>query len=285
MSSRSRPASTLFALAFLLLLARRAEAFGPPTHSEPALNTPPSALEAIRVDEKLGAPIPLDTELIDESGQRVTLRQMMSPDRPTVLSLAYFRCPQLCSLVLKGLVKSLSETQLELGKDYHSITLSIDPSDTPEEASKWRARYLQQLGQPGQAPWRFLTGTQEQVKKVADAVGFGYAYDKSTDQYAHAAVVMVLSPQGTVSRYLYGVDFPAMDMRLAINEAAQGKAGITLERVMLSCFKYDPATRRYGFYVFGFLRMWWLVGIGMAATLAVLIRRNARQRSASGNGA
>lgn len=285
MSSQSRLASSLFALALLLLLTRRAEAFGPPTHSEPALNTPPSALEAVRVDEKLGEPLPLDTELIDERGQRVTLRQMLSPDRPTVLSLAYFRCPQLCSLVLKGLAKSMSETQLELGKDYHSLTLSIDPRDTPEEASKWRARYLQQLGQSEQAPWRFLTGTQEQVKKVADAVGFGYAYDKSSGQYAHAAVVMVLSPQGTVSRYLYGVDFPAMDMRLAIMEAARGKVGITLERVMLSCFKYDPATRRYGFYVFGFLRMWWFVGIGMVAILAVLIRRNVRHRPASGSGA
>jgi len=248
------------------------------------MNTPPSALEAADISEKLGEPIPLDTELLDERGQRVTLGQVLSPDRPTILTLAYFRCPMLCSLVLKGLAKGLRETPLQLGKDYDVLTLSIDPRDTAEAATKWRARYLQEMGQPEQAPWRFLTGSEAQVRKVANAVGFGYMYDKSSDQYAHAAAAMVLTPGGGVSRYLYGVDFPSMDMRLAILEAAQGKVGTTLERVILSCFKYDPATRRYGFYVFGFLRLWWLVGLLMVALLAVLIRRTLRRHASESGG-
>jgi protein SCO1 len=202
-----------------------------------------------------------------------------------VLTLAYFRCPMLCSLVLKGITKSMSESRLSLGEDYEALTVSIDPRDTPETASQWRKRYLDQLGRPGTAPWHYLTGPEAQVRKLADAVGFGYAYDAATDQYAHSAVALVISPKGTVSRYLYGVDFAAMDLRLALLEAAQGKVGISLEKVILSCFKYDPATRRYGFYVFGFLRIWWLVGFAMAAMLAVLIRRNSRRPPPPGDGA
>ncbi|MCI0573696.1 MAG: SCO family protein [Myxococcaceae bacterium] len=229
--------------------------------------TRPPALRGVDVEEHLGEQVPLDLALTDEEGRAVTLGQLLPGNTPVVLTLVYYRCPMLCNLVLNGLVRSMRDVGMTLGEGYRAVTVSIDPLDTPLKSQQRRRHHLQALGMPERAPWSFLTGPDEQVKRLADAVGFRYTYDASTQQYAHPAVAMVLTPEGKVSRYLYGADFPQRDLRLALIEAGQGKVGTSFERVILSCFKYDPATKRYGFYIFGFLRLGALVVFGALATL------------------
>jgi protein SCO1/2 len=279
------PAAALALLALLALHPGTARAFpnqsagdGAAQRAVVSSTHAPAALQAADVQEQLGAQVPLDTALLDEQGRRVTLAQVLSPDRPTVLSLVYYECPMLCSLVLDGLRKSLAEVGQTLGEDYQAVSLSIDPKDTPFKSAQRRRRQLAALGRPEDAPWSFLTGEQAQVQRVADAVGFRYAYDPASGQYAHPAVVMVLTPGGKVSRYLYGVQFPARDMNLALLEAGEGRVGTTLERVVLSCFKYDANAKGYAFYILGFLRIVGGLMLGALGTVMVLSWRRDRQR-------
>ena len=158
--------------------------------------------------ERLDEQVPLDVELIDEEGKKVKLGDILSREKPTVLSLVYYDCPSLCSLVLNGITKSVRRVGQKIGEDYQLLSISIDPRDTPEKSRERRKRQLEALGLPQDAAWRFLTGEEAQVRRVADAVGFGYALDEASGQYAHPAALMVLSPEAKVNRYLYGVDFP-----------------------------------------------------------------------------
>lgn len=244
------------------------------------LDAPP-AVRSIGVDERLGEKIPLDLPLLDETGKTVTLRQLMPADKPVLLSLVYYRCEALCNLVLSGMSRGLRDTAMDLGEDYVSISISIDPKDQPKDSAIRRRRHLQSMGLPETAPWHFLTAEEASIKPIADALGFRYTYDAETKQYAHAAVVFALSDQGMVSRYLYGAEFPAQDLKLALLEAGQGKVGTTIERIILSCFQYDPASRRYGFYIFGFLRIGALLIFGALATLLVVSWRKELKRGAA----
>lgn len=238
-------------------------------------------MKGIGVDERLGMQIPLDVELLDGEGRQVTLGQLLPGDKPLLLTLVYYDCPMLCNLVLNGLVTGLKEVSLKLGEDFHMLTVSVDPKDTPHQSLQRKRKHLQSMGQPERAPWHFLTGTEAEVQRLADAIGFRYNYDPDTKQYAHPAVVMALSPEGKVTRYLYGASFPAKDLHMAILEAGEGKVGTTLEKVVLSCFQYNPATQRYGFYIFGFLRLGALAILGVVATLLfVSWRREFKKGSA-----
>jgi len=242
--------------------------------------TPP-ALKGMGVTEKLGDTIPLDVELLDDQGRQVTLGQLMTGDQPVILTLVYYDCPMLCNLVLNGLVTGLKDVNLTLGKDYRMVTVSIDPKDTPHASLQRRRKHLQSLSLPEREPWHFLTGSEAEVRRLADAVGFRYNYDADTGQYAHPAVLNLISPKGTITRYLYGATFPAKDLRMAILEAGEGKVGSTLEKIILSCFKYDPASQRYGFYIFGFLRLGAVAILGTLATLLfVSWRREFKKGSA-----
>lgn len=238
----------------------------------------PPALKGVDVEEHIGEPLPLATRFMDEAGKEVTLGQVLPKDKPTLLTLVYYDCPMLCNLVLNGQVKSMREVGLELGKDYEAVTVSIDPKDTPAQSQLRRLRQLQAMGKPETAPWRFLTGTEEDIRKLSEAVGFKYTYDESTKQYAHPAVVHVITPEGSISRYLYGTTFPAKDMKLALLEAAGGRVGTSFDRVILSCFKYDAATRRYGFYIFGFIRTGgMLVFLALSGMLIYFWRRELKK--------
>ncbi|MBJ6759667.1 SCO family protein [Myxococcaceae bacterium JPH2] len=241
----------------------------------------PLPVRGVDVEEHLGEPVPMETRFTDEQGQEVRLGDVMPKTRPTVLTLVYYSCPMLCNLVINGQVSVMRELGLELGKDYEAVTLSIDPQDTPELSSERRRKYLQGMGKPETAPWRFLTGTEENIRKVADAVGFKYVYDASTKQYAHPAVVMVLTPEGSISRYLYGTTFPAKDVKFALLEAAGGRVGTSFDRIVLSCFKYDTATRRYGFYIFGFIRLGSLAVFGALATMLIYFWRRELKKGAT----
>ena len=229
-------------------------------------DTPPQ-LKGVDVQEHLGELAALESSFTDASGKPVHLRDVLPRTRPVLLTLVYYNCPLLCNLVINEQIRSMRELGYTLGKDYEAVTVSIDPRDTPAQSLERRRRHLQSMGLPETAPWHFLTGTEENIHRLADAVGFKYTYDESTRQYVHPAVVMVLTPEGEVSRYLYGTSFQPKDMKLALVEAGRGQVGTSFDRVVLTCFKYDTATRRYGFYIFGFLRIGALMIFGALASM------------------
>jgi protein SCO1/2 len=196
-----------------------------------------------------------------------------------VLSLVYFNCPMLCGLVLTGAARGMRETGLELGKDFDALTISFDPTDTTKLAAERQRGYLQAFGKPEEKKgWTFATGADADIRRVTDAVGFRYAYDEKTKQYAHVAAIFVLTPEGKVSRYLYGVEYPSKDIRLALVEASQGRVGTSFDRLLLTCYRYDPASRKYEPYVLGVVRIL-MLGVlgGLAVTLGVLWRRDLRK--------
>lgn len=243
---------------------------------------PPPVLESVEVTERLGELVPEDLVFQDSSGASVRLKDQLHRARPVVLSLNYYGCPMLCGLMLSGMSKALRGTGLRLGEDYFAFTLSVDPRETSYLAAERKRGYLQALGEPSAAAgWTFATGQNPEIQRLAEAVGFGYAYDPSTDQYAHPAVIMVLTASGKISRYLYGFEYPPRDLKLALVEAGGEKVGTSLDRVLLRCFKYDPALRRYGLYVTGILKGGaLLVFAALAALLAFLWRRELKRGTA-----
>ncbi len=241
-----------------------------------------SPAQEVDIDEHLGAALPSSLAFTDETGRAVRFGDYFTDGKPVVLVLAYFRCPMLCDLVLRGVADSLRQQHLVLGRDYRALTVSIDPKDDAAGASLKQHSLLQALGDLDAAgSWPFLTGTQASIAPLAARLGFEYAYDPKTDQYAHPACVFILTPDGRISRYLYGVSSRPLDVRLALDEAAQGRIGGIVDRVLLTCYRYDPATRRYGVYVSGVLRGGAaLTLLVVAGTLGLLWRRE-RQRSTS----
>lgn len=242
----------------------------------------PPALESIEITEKIGETIPGDLPFTDSTGRELRLKNFFHRGKPVILILAYYRCPMLCNLVISGTVNALKGSGLRLGRDFLALTVSIDPTETPRLAAEQKAGHLQSMGEPIADPsWAFMTGADEQIHALAKSVGFGYAYDEETKQYAHAAVLFILTPEGKLSRYLYGIEYSPRDLKLALVEAADGKVGTSLDRLLLSCFKYDPALRRYGIYVAGILKGGSLVVFAMLSTLlAVLWRRELRRGTA-----
>ena len=240
----------------------------------------PPALQDVEIVEKLGATLPAGARFTAEDGAPVALGDLVrGHDRPTVISLVYYSCPMLCGLVLTGLARGMKETGLVLGKDYDAVTVSFDPRDTTRAAGERQRVMLQSVGRPdAAASWRFLTGSEPEIRAVTDAVGFKYAYDEQTKQYAHAAAIVVATPDGRVSRYLYGVEFPAKDLRLALVEASQGRVGTSFDRLLLTCYRYDPASRRYEPYALGFVRVA-MLGVlgGLGLMLGVFWRRELKR--------
>ncbi len=240
----------------------------------------PPALVGVDVVEHLGETIPLDLPFTDAAGRPTTLRDSFK-GQPVILTLNYFGCPMLCSLLLNGLVESLRRSRLELGADYRAVTVSFDPKETPAQAAEAQRGYLQSLGAPQNGDWQFLTGRAPEIRRLAEAVGFKYGYDISVHQYAHAAVVFFLAPDGKLTRYLYGVRFSPTDVRLALTEASSGRVGTTFDRALLQCYRFDPASRRYRFFVSGFLRAGGLLVFGALAVLLAMLWRRERRLAAT----
>lgn len=209
-------------------------------------NAMPNEFVDIGIEDRAGASVPTDVRLVDENGDSVLLGDVLGGDTPTVLVLAYYSCPMLCTLVLNGVSKSLKTLAWTAGKEYRVVTVSIDPRDTPEIAKGKQETYLEDYGrQATPDAWRFLTGTEAEVRRLADAVGFTYAWDEKTEQYVHAAGGFVLTPDATISRTLYGIEFNPRDLRLAIAEASDGQVGTAIDKVLLFCFHYDPQAKGY----------------------------------------
>jgi protein SCO1/2 len=202
-----------------------------------------SQLDDLAFHQHLGAPLPLDTPLRDEDGRNVTLGTFFGHDRPVVLVLDYLHCKTLCGFVLSDLVRSLDHVPLAAGKDFDVLAISIDPHDGPADSRAARARYLARTAHPG--GWHFLTGNDADIHRIAAAVGFPYLYDADADQYAHPAGITVAAPTGTVARYILGVDYAPLDLRLALTEAAHGAISTPATALLLLCYCYDPATGRY----------------------------------------
>lgn len=246
----------------------------------------PAALQDVEIEEKLGSRLPLEARFTTQDGRAVRLGDLLGGHRPVVLSLVYFNCPMLCGLILTGAARGMRETGLALGKDFDAVTLSFDPRDSTKVAAERQRGYLQAFGDPtARQAWTFLTGAAPEIAAVTGAVGFKYAWDEPSKQFAHAAAIFVLTPDGRVSRYLYGVEFPARDLRLALVEASEGRVGTSFDRLLLTCFRYDPASRRYEPYVMGVVRVA-MLGVlgGLALMLGVYWRREIKGKRVRGGG-
>lgn len=206
----------------------------------------PAILENIGVEEKLGKQIPLDVTFANSEGDSVTIGDLLEEGKPVLLNPLYYECPMLCGLVLEGVFKVVKELQWNPGEDYIIISFSIDPDETSEHASRSKEKYVNSLKRQGaETGWHLLTGNEKNIKKLTEAIGFNYTYDERTGEYVHAAAISFLSPQGKITRYLYGIEFPEFNLRNALYESADGKIGSTIDRVVLYCFTYDPSSDSY----------------------------------------
>lgn len=238
-------------------------------------------LREVGIDQKLDARLPLDLAFTDEAGRDVTLAAYFSK-KPVVLALVYYECPMLCTQVINGLVGSLEGMNFVAGQEYDVVVASIDPGETPAMAAERKQLFLKRYSRAAHAEGvHFLTGREASIQALASAVGFRYAYDAAIDQYAHPAAIMVLTPDGRVSRYLYGIEFAPRDLKLALIEATEGRIGTVVDQVLLFCYHYDPETGKYGLVIMNIIR---LAG---AATVLLLggwiflsLRRERRQVSA-----
>jgi protein SCO1 len=209
----------------------------------------PSLLKEVGIDQKLNQSIPLDLEFRDEHGKPVRLAEYFG-QKPVILSMVYYNCPMLCTQVLNGLESSLKLIPMDTGKQFNVVTVSIDPTERPVLAEAKQALYTGLYGRPDAAQgWHFLTGDEQQIRQLANALGFRYAYDPDSKQFAHASAIMLLTPQGKISRYFYGIQFPSRDLRLGLVEASEGKIGTPVDQVLLFCYHYDPSTGKYGLLI------------------------------------
>jgi protein SCO1/2 len=215
----------------------------------------PVILQEVGIDQKLNESIPLGLEFRDESGKTVRLSDYFGK-KPVILSLAYYECPMLCTYVLNGLVRSLRPLSFNVGNEFEMITVSFDPTETSQLAAAKKAVYLKEYGRTGaESGWHFLTGDAEPIRQLTKAVGFKYKYDAQDKQFAHASGIMVLTPEGKLARYFYGIEYPSRDLRLALVEASQNKIGSRADQLMLYCFRYDPTTGKYSAYATNFVRL------------------------------
>ena len=233
----------------------------------PAQYARPKLANGVTIEQKLNKPVPLDLVFHDESGQTVPLWKFFG-DKPVVISLVYFNCPSLCPMSMHETVSSLRRVALVPGRDYNVVVVSFDPKDTPHEAQLTKTKYKAEFGaRPGyDAGFHFLTGDQQSISRLADAVGFRYRWDESTKQFVHAGGIMVATPDGKLSRYFYGIDYAPADLRMALVDASQHKIGSPVDYVLLFCFHYDAAQGKYTLAIVNLLKV-----AGMATLLALIL--------------
>ena len=247
----------------------------------PASVSPPQ-LQDVTFKQRLNEKLPLDATFTDENGRAVKLGDYFG-QKPVVLAFVYFECPMLCTQVLNGLTGALETLSLNAGTDFDVIALSFDPRETPKLAKAKKIAYMGRYGRPGtEQGWHFLTGSQEQIARVTDAVGFRYTYDEALGQFAHGALVTVLTPDARVSRYLYGIDYGGRDLRFALVEASDGKVGTPVDRALLYCYHWDPTTGRYGFVVMNVLRGAGILTVLGFGTFIVMSLRRERRAARAG---
>ena len=243
----------------------------------------PAMVRNVGIDQKLNAQLPLELTFKDETGQSVRLGEYFVR-KPVVLALVYYECPMLCDMVLNGLLHSMEKMTLDIGKDFEVVTVSFNPQESWQLAQNKKTNYLEKFNRPeARQGWHFLTGQEAAIKQLADSVGFRYTYDPRTKQFAHASGVMVITPEGKVSRYFYGIQYEPRDLRLGLVEASNHKIGSPVDELLLFCFHYDPTTGKYGMAIMNTIR-----ALGSATVLAlgtllfVLIRKDRHKSAPSG---
>lgn len=224
-----------------LLLASLLLLFTGSVYSQEMVKTDPSKDIEIGIIEKLGDTVPMDVHFLNENSDTVTLGQLIN--KPTILFFVYFDCPNLCSPLMDGVADVVSKLDLELGKDYQVITISFNTRDTPEKAREKKKNFVQKISRENQENWIYLTGDQENINRITEAVG--YKYKAQGLDFAHASAIIALSPQGKITRYLYGLSFLPFDVKMALVEAQKGLTRPTINRVLEYCFAYNPASKTY----------------------------------------
>jgi protein SCO1 len=247
----------------------------------PASETP-SVLRDVGFDQKLGATVPLDIPLRDESGAAVRLRAFFGK-KPVVLNLVYYDCPMLCNVSMTGLASALDVLTLDPGKDFEIVTVSFDPREGPAEAAARKKRQLERYKRSGAAEgWHFLTGDAPALHSLTQAVGFRYVWDQASRQFAHPAGVVVLTPEGRIARYLFGIEYAPRDLRLALVEASAGRVGTAVDQVFLFCYRYDPSTGRYSAAILRIVRG--AAVLTVLGLLAFILAMRRRERAAAAAG-
>jgi protein SCO1/2 len=264
------------AVACVLLCASGARAVRLPANTGEPSGSPP-ILQRVDFEQRLGTQVPLDLPFRDETGRTVRLGDYFQ-GKPVVLTLSYYECPMLCTLVLNGLTSALRALRFDLGREFVAINVSFNPRETPELAAAKKATYLKEYRRPGsEAGWHFLTGDEESIRRLTEAVGFQYAWDERNQQYAHATGLVVLTPGGQIARYFYGVEFSPRDLRFALIEAAQGKIGSPVDKLLLYCFHYDPSTGRYSALALNSIRIGGVLTVAaLISFIVVMLRRERR---------
>jgi protein SCO1/2 len=245
-----------------------------------AIQTAPLQLKGIDIKEHLGDKIPLNLIFTNENGEQVALGKYFKTGKPVILVLAYYECPMLCTLVLNGLADGIRSLDYFPGKDYQVLTVSIDPTETSELAKAKKKNLIPLTGKAEtENAWHFFVGSQDQIDSLTKAVGFIYYYDTKQKQYAHPAALMLLTPDGTISRYLYGVGYKKQDLRLGLLEASQGKIGNTVDRIILYCYHYDPNSQGYVLFANNLMKLGGLVTVAIIAIfMASLWARERRKK-------
>ncbi len=247
--------------------------------AQPAGMRPP-VLKDVGIDQLLDNQVPLDLEFKDETGRTVKLSQYFG-DKPVVLSLVYYNCPQLCTQVLTGLLGTLKTLPMTPGKDFISLTVSFDPRETPELAAAKKKEYLERLRKPdATSGWHFLTGQEESIQRLTRAVGFRYLWDPVTKQYAHASGLMVLTPGGKVSRYFYGIEYAPRDLRFGLLDASEGRIGSLADQIILYCYQYDPARGTYGLVLKRLLQIFGIITLAAIIGLILFLNYMTRKKEA-----
>ncbi len=242
-------------------------------------NTRPDILAEIGIEQRLNEQLPLDIAFRDESGQPVQLQNYFG-EKPVVLALVYYECPMLCSMILNGLLKSINALSFDVGKEFDILTVSFDPSETPSLAASKKSSYIQKYGRAGaETGWHFLTGDEAAIQQLTEAVGFKYKKDPQSGQFVHASGIMVVTPDGRLSRYFYGVEYSSRDLRLGLVEASENKIGSPVDQLLLYCYHYDPETGKYGVVIMNVIRA---AGIATVLTLGsfmfVMFRRERKTK-------
>lgn len=269
----------------MLLLA--ASAFGQGMTNgilSPPANVRPPGLKNVGIQQNLNQPIPPDLAFSDALGRPVRLGEYFGK-RPLILNLVYYNCPMLCGEVLSGLEHSLRMMKFDVGKEFDVITVSFDPAETPEMAAKKKAEFLHRYQRAGaDQGWHFLVGKQAAIDALTKAAGFQYNYDQKTKQFAHATAIMILTPEGRIAQYYYGVEYPPKDLRLGLVEASQGRIGNVVDQLLLYCYHYDPEQGKYSAIILRVLRLAGVATMLFLGTLILVMIRRAPVHDADGGG-
>ena len=263
----------IFAFALALLL-------GSITFADAHDETRPAALRDVAFDQKLDGQVPLDLSLVDERGAKVQLRDYFG-GKPVILNFVYYKCRDLCPLLLDGLVRTLRALSFDVGNQFNVVTVSFDPGDRPALAAAKKKDFLARYSRHGaEAGWHFLTGDRAAIERITDAAGFHYTYDSTAGEFAHATGIALVTPAGKISRYFYGIEFSPRDLRLGLIEAAAAKIGTPIDQLLLFCYHYDPVTGKYGLLITNVVRLAGIITVFILGGFIFWMLR--RERAARG---